>query len=181
MAASVEKDETQNFIKAVSAQSFRYKEQVQNTIRNAFPGTATDQNVEIIGRSRNTPKLKGEIAGEYKNRVLNAFPGNQGRGNLADIVLIMKSLGFTPFNGTLSGDLSGGVGSFNIILSTAGGPIYDNTFLYDDTITYSSPKANEITIEIVQVPITSELNKIIRDALAPILRASMGIFAIIEI
>lgn len=181
MASNIETDETQNIVKAASYSLFYFKTAVNDAILNFFPQFAGENYLEQIGRDRNAPRYSGEDLDEYRARVVDAFNYNRGIGKAEDIIRAMRSIGYA-FNSFDAGDTSGGPGSFNLLVHSTGGAKYNGTYIHDGSIDFNAANENDIIIELVQVstPSSGQVTAI-REALAPVIRASSIILAVTNV
>ena len=197
MAESVTTHETQLYVKALANALLRFRIESNKVTRNWYAQTASEVNLERIGRDRNVPRLPGETdVAAYRERVSGlcvdandvllldlpctdgriiggAFEANQGIGSAEDIVRIIESFGLIHkgfFSGFSPGDVPE---AFNLLVQTIGSQIYDGTFLYDSSKFYDGVGPNEITIEVNKI-LTDPEQAEIKKALRPILRASMS-------
>jgi len=129
-------NENINYLKALAYAANRFHEQVENMLRNYFAQVAPEASLESLGRDRLVPRYpqESDLAG-YRDRVVDAWAENIGRGNWPDIVRVVEGYGFT-FVGVPDGFESGFGGgdpidSFNILVSTLGGATHNG---YQDVI-----------------------------------------------
>ena len=184
MSLNVDTDEVQNHVRAFTLLASGFKKQVSAFVSNAYPSKASEENLLILGRDRNQPRVEGENLATYRDRVVNAFENNIGSGNAADIIRIMISLGYlenTP-DSFIQGNNAGGEGSFNVIIQGISGSLHNAVSDHDDTILHNSTGPNKIGIELVQaLAITQDQEDDIRNELRPIIRASSEIIQILKI
>ena len=165
-------DETQNVVRSMAVLLLAFKTQVRNLVLNSFVNYANGIYLERIGRDRNLPRLTGEAEADFRARIANAWDRNIGQGDAPSIVAIMESLGYT-FNSFDAGDTTKGAGSFNLLVQATGAARFDGTYTFDGSILYDTPTPNSFSIELVQAGApTAEQEAVIRNALAPIIRAS---------
>lgn len=178
-------NETKNLIKALTCAEIRFKIEVEKMLRNYYASTAPVASLNILGRDRLITRYPLETDDEkYRDRVINAYDENVGRGNVWDIIRVIEGHGFS-FLGDPEGFYPGFPAGtpndkFNLLIRGLGGAVYDATYIYDSTIKYDAVGINSILIEIKGSTTTDE--KIaLQTQLFKIVRASIKIIKIVDI
>lgn len=177
--------ESQLTVKAATLASIRFKDQVENMLKNFFAQSAPEVQLEQIGRERNVPRLSSsEGLVDYRQRVLDAFAENQGVGKAEDLILIMDAIGYIFYSYTTGFGPITDPNYFNILIQTKADLQYDATYDYDGAINYDAVPPNTINLEISKKnpgDLTPAEKDLIRERLRPVLRASCVIEQITEV